>query len=702
MMTLRKVTVCVLAVATVCCVLAAGNRAQENRRSQETSSLYDTVNENEAFPIYTAEDLKQFCLYVRGGHEDQDGILLEDIDLEGKTCFVQRYSGHFNGNGHTISGGISGLFVELEEGAKVENLVMSDVNIIDEKYGAEGLVWRNFGEIVNCEVSGYIEGVGYTGGIAAVNYGLIENCVNRANVVSTGDSKSYDYGEQENGCGAGGIAGLSATCKWEDCQTEVKITGCSNYGNVTAKELAGGICAWLEDRTNEAAPNNSVQEMVQVDGFMLEDDTESKVDPEKRVHDSLTDCRNYGEVKVEQMVGTDGSYTNVAGICGSLYWGDIRHCANLGRVIIAETAPAKSESGWVYSNRPMAIAYNMGYAQSANRHIVDCISLKGMVSNTMRHENVMEVSEEEFLLWEEGKLEYLSNSWKFDLEDAVYSCSLEPLDVEEEERSKGRSNRYMCEEFALCLPEYCEIIEQNINGDCYALKICFTGEGVDENGVGRYISPGDEAWLLRKQADVEAALTEIHASNTLDMWRVASFTENVFDTIPNFHLFKIESLSLPGHKCYQEVTAPNKRIYLRSALPAGHQGKYMGEGDHILGNVFDILLEGNYEDGLYAEWMFVFTNRENNTRPSDFFIDLVEDGFYSLSGEEECITIQKEESLWSLAEEYLGAGKGWKMLSDINCIEEPDMIREGEVIRVPAQEIWENKPEAVKVQWLLH
>ena len=127
----------------------------------------------------------------------------------------------------------------------------------------------------------------------------------------------------------------------------------------------------------------------------------------------------------------------------------------------------------------------------------------------------------------------------------------------------------------------------------------------------------------------------------------------------------------------------------------------MGEGDHILGNVFDILLEGNYEDGLHAEWMFVFTNSENNIRPSDVFIDLVEEGFYSLSGEGEWITIQKGETLWSLAEEYLGAGKGWKMLSDINCIEEPDMIKEGEVIRVPDKKTWGKKPESIAVQWLL-
>lgn len=701
MASLRKAAECLLSVFMVCCVWISGKQNLEDQQLREDPWLYGTMDESGAFQIYTAKDLKWFCFYVRAGYEDLDGILQEDIDLEGKKYCVQSYSGYFDGNGHTISGSASELFIMLEAGARVENLKMSDVNKVSEKYGASGIVWRNFGEIINCEVSGYIEGVGYTGGIASVNYGLIENCVNRANVVSTGDSKTYGYGKQEDGCGAGGIAGLCGTCKWEDCQTEVKITGCNNYGNVTAKELAGGICARLEDRTNEAAPNNSVQEMVEIDGFSLEDDTESRIDIEKRTHDSLSDCKNYGEVKVEQMVGADGGYTNVAGICGDLYWGDIYHCANLGKVAISETASRESESGWIYSNRPMAITYNMGFAQSANRHIVDCISLQGTVSNTMRHENVMEVSEEEFSLWEEGKQEYLSNSWKFDLEDAVYTCSLEPLNAGEEDISKGKSNCYLCKEFALCLPEYCEITEQNTGGDCYALKICFTGEGADEDGAGRYISRGDEAWLLRKGADLEEALTEIHESNTFDTWRVASFAENIFNTIPNFHLLKIDSLSLPGHKCYEEVVAPNKRIYLRSAIPFGSQREYMGEGDHILGNVLDILMEGNYEDGLYAQWIFVFTNKENNIRPSNAFIDLVEEGFYPLSGEEEWITIQKGESLWRLAEEYLGAGNGWKMLSDINCIEEPDMIKEGEVIRVPKKESWRKKPEAMEVQWLL-
>ena len=49
--------------------------------------------------------------------------------------------------------------------------------------------------------------------------------------------------------------------------------------------------------------------------------------------------------------------------------------------------------------------------------------------------------------------------------------------------------------------------------------------------------------------------------------------------------------------------------------------------------------------------------------------------------------VQKGDSLWRIAEKVLGDGRRWKELAQVNGIRNPDMIRPGQVIRMPGSSV---------------
>ena len=84
---------------------------------------------------------------------------------------------------------------------------------------------------------------------------------------------------------------------------------------------------------------------------------------------------------------------------------------------------------------------------------MDCIALRGTVSESMRKEFIMEVSIKEYKLWQEGKLDYIVNSWNFNLSQAVEKEVLQPLGIMKIEEEKKRENYYLCDKFLITLPE---------------------------------------------------------------------------------------------------------------------------------------------------------------------------------------------------------------------------------------------------------
>lgn len=687
--------------------------------------LYDTVDKKGVFHIRSEADMEWFLYYLGEGYESLDAVLDADIDMKEVYFYrADNYSGHFDGQGFALLNPDWFIFENVKAAALVENLYLENANMHYKKIGAGGISYTNFGVIRNCQVTGRIEAKNYVGGIVSKNYGLISDCLNYADIISTETGATLEDKYQYAGFGAGGIAGFSGTSSAEDKEYQPDISAiidCVNYGSVTAQTLVGGICAFMEDQTNGGSPNLSVQELIETTDFEVFDQEsssdveETKADVNQKpmeivqdmvsgMHYSMINCKNYGTILVENIVDIYEYYTMAAGICGILYQGDLYHCANLGKVMISEDAPKVSDTGWVFTRKPYAITEAMGLSPSIN-HVVDCVNLKETMPDTMWPESVMEITEEELELWEKGKLPYISNNWHFQLEEAIRLCALEPIEVEESVFSKERNSFYQCEEFVISLPEGFVIREESVGDIGYALHIT-----VDDQNLTKLPETlqgeGDadfEVWLLRKETNTKKALTEvIEIENKLVGIDNKYFMEEVYSTIPNNWLLKIDAINLPFHKNTAEKNYEGKRIFMESGLSFAQLRDYQQEGNHVLGNYLAMPLEGGTKESLRARWLLVFTNQSNNIHPTRSYIDIIEQGFYPLDGNEEQKIIRKGETLTAIAKQYTGSGNNWRLLADINGIEDPNLIVHGTSILVPNRETYEEKSSWIADWWFAY
>ena len=156
-------------------------------------------DESGAYTLNTAAEMVWFQKYVSNGHPDAKAVLGADINLTGtQWSAIRDFTGTFDGAGHTVTVNFNNvtLFADLK------------------------------GTVKNLTVAGTITGNTRLGGIAANTRGtaVIDNCVNKANITSTGDY-------------AGGIVGAVNQSE----NATVTITNCRNEGSVTGKTYAGGI-----------------------------------------------------------------------------------------------------------------------------------------------------------------------------------------------------------------------------------------------------------------------------------------------------------------------------------------------------------------------------------------------------------------------------------------------------------------------------
>ena len=143
-------------------------------REENDTKQYETLR---ITSVEELQDLSQACAYDVWSRDKR--VLLEaDLDLTGTELMIPVFGGIFDGQGHTISGltiqqagSRMGLFRYLQQGAVVQNLVVSQAKVLPQGSGCQAgiLVGRNYGSIVNCQVSGVLEGEEEVGGIAGVN-----------------------------------------------------------------------------------------------------------------------------------------------------------------------------------------------------------------------------------------------------------------------------------------------------------------------------------------------------------------------------------------------------------------------------------------------------------------------------------------------------------------------------------------------------
>ena len=198
-----------------------------------------TIESNGSYTVTSADGLMNIAKLVNGGKTDINITLDTDIDLTGKewtpigTGYSNKYTGTFDGGGHTIKGltvttndQFVGLFGSIGYAGTVKNVMMEDVQITSNRSSgfAGGVAGYSDGTIENCSVSGSVSGTVYVGGVVGAQLGgSITGCSSSATVKGMVD--------------VGGVAGQT--------NSSATLTACYATGNVIIemdpkKNIAGG------------------------------------------------------------------------------------------------------------------------------------------------------------------------------------------------------------------------------------------------------------------------------------------------------------------------------------------------------------------------------------------------------------------------------------------------------------------------------
>ena len=198
-----------------------------------------TIESDGTYTVTSTDGLMNVAELVKGGKTDINITLTADIDLTGKnwtpigTSFSNKYTGTFDGGGHTIKGltvttndQFVGLFGSIGYAGTVKNVMMEDVQITSNRSSgfAGGVAGYSDGTIENCSVSGSVSGTVYVGGVVGAQWeGSITGCSSSATV------KGMVH--------VGGVVGQT--------NGSATLTACYATGNVTLeidprKNIAGG------------------------------------------------------------------------------------------------------------------------------------------------------------------------------------------------------------------------------------------------------------------------------------------------------------------------------------------------------------------------------------------------------------------------------------------------------------------------------
>ena len=264
---------------------------------------------NGEYQIYTADDLKEFAAIVNGTAEGinqntsanaklmNDIVLNEKIEVDDNGAVTNqeklsewtpigtssRYSGNFNGDGHTIKGlyinseaNYQGLFGYVSGSGKVQNLSVSGSVKGNDYVG--GVVGRNLGTVENCYNTGTVTGNNFVGGIVGDNYpgASVKNCYNTGSVTGSGNS-------------VGGVVGWNSSGGG--------VTNCYNTGSVSGNRYVGGVAGYNYGSVTNCYNIGTVTGTDDYVGGVVGDN-----------YSSVTNCYNIGEVS--------GSGLYVGGVVG--------------------------------------------------------------------------------------------------------------------------------------------------------------------------------------------------------------------------------------------------------------------------------------------------------------------------------------------------------------------------------------------------
>ena len=243
-----------------------------------------TIESNGSYTVTSADGLMNIAKLVNGGKTDINITLTADIDLTGKnwtpigTSFSNKYTGTFDGGGHTIKGltvttndQFVGLFGSIGNAGTVKNVMMEDVQITSNRSSgfAGGVAGYSDGTIENCSVSGSVSGTVYVGGVVGAQWeGSITACYATGNVTLEIDPRKNIAGGSLVGFNGGnGVRACYAT-------GNVTSTG-SSTGNVHIGGFLGDnyttvtACYWKNNHEQGIGYNNKNTKATKVDGSVV-------------------------------------------------------------------------------------------------------------------------------------------------------------------------------------------------------------------------------------------------------------------------------------------------------------------------------------------------------------------------------------------------------------------------------------------------
>lgn len=273
----------------------SGEYQQETEAEQYETIYIDSVEK--------LQELAELCAYDEWSR-DKYVMLEADLELAGRELVIPVFGGIFDGQGHTVSGleitqegSQMGLFRYLQQGAVIRDLSVREARVIPQGSACQTgiLVGRNYGSIVNCQVSGVLEGEEEVGGIAGVNEesGVIRSCTADVTVVGTRRS--------------GGITGSN----------HGTLNNCTNRGNINiyTNDMIYDLEDFTVENLEEASSGSRLDAHMDTGGIAGISDGK------------IYYCTNAGTVGYAHV-----GY-NTGGIVGRLHQGYIQNCTNTGHVL---------------------------------------------------------------------------------------------------------------------------------------------------------------------------------------------------------------------------------------------------------------------------------------------------------------------------------------------------------------------------------
>ena len=317
--------------------------------------------QTEPYLIEDAEQLAALASWVNELGESCSGLyfrLEQDLTLSGSWTPIgggsQAFSGHFDGNGHTISGlkisnnvVYGGLFGKID-GGSIEDLAIQNCYIMDQQYvGAiAGMITNS--SLSGCStVGGEIHGSSMVGGLVGCMTGesRVDGCentaLNKSKLHNIGGIAGYvkDTGNIINCCNQGDIIGkenVGGIVGASDRKSNICIKNCYNKGTIAASVTGEG--AALLGKTSHVAPmaycyyDAASSERAYIATGVINSDQISAVDENGRLVTPVTyENQQYHEVTAALNAWVDGQGEDYR------HWRDDGLCTRYEVLFVDET-----------------------------------------------------------------------------------------------------------------------------------------------------------------------------------------------------------------------------------------------------------------------------------------------------------------------------------------------------------------------------